>query len=167
MAFMAAALPWIGTIASVGGSIAGGLYGSAVASNNAKIADYNAQYVKKAAGVEATDRSLKGAQQIGAIKTGYGVHDIDIGSGSAQNVIASQKATTDVDIERILHNADLSAYGYSTQKQNFENEAGFDMLQGITGAASTLAEKAPTLNWKWGGGGKNSWTQARAGVFGN
>ncbi len=67
-----------------------------------------------------------------------------------QDVIASQKGATDVDIDRIFHNADMSAFGYTTQKQNFENEAGFDVLQGVTGAASSFAEKAPTLGFKWG-----------------
>lgn len=157
-------LPIIGLIASMGGSIASGLYGSAVASNNAKVADYNAQYVMKAGGVEASDRSLKGAEQVGQIKTNFGKNGIDIGSGSAQDVIASQKATTDVDIERIFHNADVSAYGYTTQKKNFEDEAGFDILKGVTGAGASLAESAPTINW--GGKGGDSWATARSAVFG-
>lgn len=140
----------IGTIAAAGGTLASGLYGSAVASNNAKIAGYNATYAREAGAVEAQDRGLKGAEQVGRIKTATAANGIDINSGSTQNVITSQKESTDVDIERIFHNADLSAYGYSTQKQNYENEAGFDILQGVTGAASTLAEKAPSLNFKWG-----------------
>lgn len=151
MAFAAAALPLIGTIASMGGSIASGLYGSAVASNNAQQAKYDATYSRQVGDVKAADRSLEGAAHVGKIKTEYASHGIDVGSGSAQDVIGSQKAATDVDIERIYSNSDMASYGYTTQAKNFENEAGMKMLEGVTGAASTFAEKAPSLNWKWGG----------------
>jgi hypothetical protein len=124
----------------------------------------NATYTRQAAEVAAADEGLKGAARGAKIKTAYAANGIDLASGSAQDVMASQKATEDVDIDRIFHNADMSAYGYTTQAKNFENEAPMKLLEGVTGAVGTLAERAPTINWKMGGG--NSWTAGRDSVFG-
>ena len=168
MAFLAAAAPMlstIGTLVSAGGTLAGGLYAAGVASNNAKIAEQNKVYAEQAGQVEAMETGIKGAQKEARLKTGIAANGIDVNTGSSVDVMASQKAADVLDVSRVLHEADLSAYGYQTQKQNYQAQAGQDVLGAITGTASTLAEGASSLNFDWTRP-KNSWTAARESVYG-
>lgn len=153
MAFVAAALPLLSTIGSVvgaAGTLASGLYAGQVASNNATIAGQNAEYAKEAGQVGAANQSMKGAAKSARIKTSFAANGIDVNSGSASEVEASQAGENALDVDTVLHNADLRAYGYTTQQQNFEEEATQDRVGGILGATGSLLSKAPSLNFKWG-----------------
>lgn len=160
-----ATLATIGTIVSAAGTAASGLYAAGVANNNAKIAEQNKQYALQAGQVEALETGVKGAQKEARLKTAIAANGVDVNTGSSVDVMASQKTADVLDVSRVLHEADLSAYGYQTQKQNFQAQAGQDILGAITGTASTLAEGASSLNFDWTKP-SNSWSAARQSVYG-
>lgn len=170
MAFLAAAAPIIavaGTAISAGSSVLNGMYAGQVADNNAKVAGQNAEYTLEAGGREAGISSLRGTEEGARIKTAQSAHGVEVNSGSASIVRASEAGKNELDLETILNNAELRAYGYRTQQTNLEAQGQQDRIGGVLEGIGTLAEAAPSLNMKWGSGGKgNSWSRARADVLG-
>jgi hypothetical protein len=122
MAFMAAAAPIAGIVGagiSAIGTIEGGqatsnaaAYKAQVAKNNAIIADQNAQYSSNAGLASAAASSLKGAAAGGKVKATQAASGIDVNTGSAVNVQASERETNVLNSETVLNNADLQSYGY-------------------------------------------------------
>ncbi len=167
MAFIAPALPALGALASVAGAGIGafskyqsGQFAGQVAENNAQVAGQSAEYATEAGTADAATQSLKGAVKSAGIKNAIAANGIDVNTGSAPKVLASQAETNQLDIETILHNSDLTAYGYRTQQQDLIDQAKQDREGGVLGAMgeglsgiSTLVDKAPSLPLKWGTGG--------------
>lgn len=141
----------IGAVASGVGTLASGLFAAQVAKNNAKIAMQNAKYARQAGQVQAQQKSLEGAEKLGAIRTAQAASGIDVNTGSAKDVQAGQRAISKLDTETVLQNAELEAYGYTTQASNFETQAEQDTVGGVLGGlGSTLSNVASV---KWGSGG--------------
>lgn len=154
MAFLAAAAPVLGVLGGVvgaAGSLYQGMYAGQVSKNNAIVAKQNADYVEKAGQVEAEVQSMKGAAKSARIKSVQSASGVDVNTGSAAAVQASQRGANAFDIETIVHNADLSAYGYRTQAKNFEDQATQDEVGGFLNAGSTLIGSASSINWGTGG----------------
>jgi len=141
------------------------IYQAQVAENNAKIAEQNAQYARRAGLAEAQAQSMKGAEQIAAIKAAQAASGIDVNTGSAVDVRVGQTELNRLDTENILNRADLAAYGYRTQATDYLAEAklqrqiarygmaaaGEAMTGGEIGAAGSLLENASALGFKWTG----------------
>ena len=141
------------------------IYQAQVAENNAKIAEQNAAYARQAGLAEAQAQSMKGAEQIAAIKAAQAASGIDVNIGSAVDVRVGQTELNRLDTENILQRADLAAYGYRTQATNALAEArlrrqsarygvsaaGEAMTGGEIGAAGSLLENASALGFKWTG----------------
>jgi hypothetical protein len=161
-----ATLAIIGTVVSAAGTLGSGLYAAQVADNNSKIANQQGDYALAAANTKAQDEGVKNAQREAGIKTGQAASGIDVNSGSAVEVQASQRAVDQLDVERILQDGGLTAWGYRNQAKNFEKESEADTFSAITGTAATLFEKAPSMSWPGSKTGGNSWSTARTGVFG-
>lgn len=168
MAFLAAAAPVLGVVLPLlgagiqaAGSMQQGQYSAQVARNNKIVSDNNATYAKQAGAEEAIHERLEGAQRMGHIKSAQAGSGVDVASKSFKRVVASQQALDEADVETILHNADLTAYGYTTQGKNFESQAKQDEAAGWWGAAGSLAEGASSVasNWKPGSAPPppNSW----------
>jgi len=130
------------------GQIGSGMYSAQVAENNKTISLQNRDYALKAGAAKAGDQSIKNAQREAKIKTGFAANNIVANTGSAVDVQASQKAVDALDVERILQDAGLTAYGYETQATNYEAKAKQDRAGAIWGAAGTLLEGAA----QFGGG---------------
>ena len=163
MAFLAAAAPILGLVgagASAFGSIEAGNYSGEVASNNATIATQNAEYAREAGQEQAAITSRKGAAQGAAIKTGLAANGVDVNTGSAVGVEAGERETSNLDAETVLNNAELTAYGYTTQASNFNAQAQQDVIGGDIGAAGSLLSNASSIGMKWSSGNG-------AGVSGN
>lgn len=157
MAFLAAALPAIGAIATVAGTgiqiagqLQGGAYQAQVARNNASIAREDASYERVVGMDQAGISSMKGAAKSGAIKATQAANGVDVNSGSAVAVQAGEREADTLDAETILNNSELSAYGYTTQAKNFEAEAQQDQTSSVFNALGTLASGAGQLASKWG-----------------
>lgn len=153
MAFLAAAAPILGlagTVFSAAGSIENGFYQGQVAKNNATIAGQNAQYAEQAGTEQATNAAMKGAAQGAAIKNAQAANGIDVNSGSAVDVQESQRETSQLDAETVLNNANLEAYGYTTQAINDEAQSKQDEIGGVIGGAGDILSGASSIGLKWG-----------------
>lgn len=162
MAFVAAALPALALGASVVGTgidayskFQQGNYAGQVADNNAVIAKQNAEYARESGTAKAATESLKGASKVARITTAAAANGVDVNSGSIPKVRASQEAADTLDIDTILNNSELSAYGYTTQQKDFEAQGEQDRTSGLLGGIGTLVEGAASLSPKWGVGGSS------------
>lgn len=122
-----------GAAASAGGALFNGIaasqaasYQATVSRNNALIADQNAQRAIAAGQQQAQTQSLKNAETIGGIKTAQAANNIDVNSGSALDVQASQRAKGQLDAETVLQKAQTEAYGYRVNAVSNEAQAGLE-----------------------------------------
>lgn len=154
MSFLAPVMPFLQTAGAVVvtvGTIASGAYQAQIANNNAKIAEQNAAYARQAGQEQAAQESRKAAVEQGAIRTAIAANNVDVNTGSAADVQAGAREIGKLDAETVLNNAELSAYGYTTQANNYRAQASQDMAGGILGGLGTLLSNAKGLNLKWGG----------------
>lgn len=160
-------LPVIAAVASVAGTAMSAIsasnnadYQSQVAENNAIAAEQNAQYARRAGEQQAAAQSLKGADTAGKIQTAIAANGVDVNTGSAVDVEASQRQQSKLDTETVLNNADLQAYGYRTQAVNFQAQSQLDSAQssqaligGGLGAIGGLASAAKSVDFSKAFGG--------------
>lgn len=153
MSFLAAAAPLLslaGTAVSAFGSVEQGAYSGQVADNNAKVAKQNAEYSLEAGEQQADTESRKGAAAGAHLKAQQAASGVDVNTGSAVDVQAGERETNKLDAETVFQNAQLQAYGYTTQATNYEAQSKQDVTAGIIGGASSLLENASQLGPKWG-----------------
>lgn len=105
-----------------------------VAQMNARIARQNAEYADYQGEVKANKYGMEAAQRMGHIKAAQGASGLDVGSGSAKDVQASQGIVTSMDLNQIRANAAKAAYDYRTQAAGFAMEAMGDAF----GAANAM-----------------------------
>lgn len=152
-------LPVVGAVVSAVGTAVSAIgagnaanYQAQVANNNAQIAQNNAKYATAAGQQKAEEESLKQSQALGAIKARTAANNVDVNTGSAVDVQASQRETGELDAETVLNNAELQAYGYRSQATSFEAQAGLDEMQaseapvaGLFNTVGNLASKASSV----------------------
>src|ERR1700677_4764300 len=133
MAPILAAAPIIGALASAGGALYGGIaqseaasYQAQVSRNNALIADQNATRAIAAGQQQAQTQSLKNAATAGAIKTSQAANGVDVNSGSAVDVQASQREVGQLDTQTTLQKAQQEAYGYRVKAVSDTAQAGLE-----------------------------------------
>ncbi len=153
----------ISAASAVGGGIAQGNaagYQAQVAKNNAQIAQQNAQVAIAAGETQAQTQSLKGAAQVGQIKATQAAGGIDVNTGSAVKVRASQAQVNQLDTLTTMRNAAMQAYGYQQQATSdtaqsslLASEAEQAPIGGAAGAAGNLLSGASGVGFKFGGGG--------------
>ena len=141
-------------------SVAGGLgkaraqrrtgeYNSAVARNNAILAEHKADAAIVQGGVdEATQRrkteAIKGSQ-----KVAFGAGNIQLGSGTPADVLAGTAIVGEMEAQTIRQNARKEAYGYSLQAKSFESQAELDIFEGEQKEKATLLSTATNVAGKW------------------
>lgn len=173
MGFDPVTLGILGTGVSVIGSLVKGMsasdamnYQAQVAQNNATIARQNAAYSIQAGQAQAEKSSLRGAANLASIRATQAAGGVDVNSGSAVEVQASQRQVNKLDTDTTMNNAQLQAYGYRSQETGYEAQAKLDRSSAgnaIIGAGfeagGTLLGNASSLSFKWGdktGGGNES-----------
>jgi hypothetical protein len=145
---------------SAAGDVFGGIggyqlanYQAAVAANNAKIMQQNAESSYQAGDYEQQVQGLKTSQVIGAQRAGYGASNIDVNVGSPTNVEQSTRLVGAMDQAMIRFKAAKEAAGYQlaaaseTAQSKLDQMAGTGALVGglfkagssIIGGASSLA----------------------------
>lgn len=123
---------------------------------NAKVARENRDWALAEGEGEAIRYGLKSAQQRGAITAAKAASGIDITSGSAQDVIKSQKFVSDMDMEMIRKNAARKAYAYETQAVSEEKQAELYRMAGSNAKTAakykgmaSLISGASSVSSKW------------------
>jgi hypothetical protein len=135
----------IGGIISAVGTIAGGMaqanaanYQAQVAANNAIIAQQNATYAIEAGQAKTAARSMQEAEIGGQIKAAEAAGGVDVNTGSNKDVQISQRMLGKLNTEQELANAQLTEYGYLSQKMNYQAQSqlyGYEAKTAETGAA--------------------------------
>lgn len=144
-----AMLGLVGGLMGAAGSLIGGFgqyeaqkYNAQVAANNAQIYAEKANYAIQAGQQAAAVQSMKNAEQYAKIKTGLAAGGIDVNSGSAVKVGASQRELGSLETATTFQNAKLEQYadlvqatGAQAQSQVLNYEAPFSLAGGALGAA--------------------------------
>jgi hypothetical protein len=111
-------------------------YQAQVAANNATIANQNATYARQAGEAKATTQSLQARARLGAAVTGEAAQGVDVTTGSAADVQATDRALGQLDTETVRNNAALTAYGYRSQSTGFTAQSGLDQAQSANALAA-------------------------------
>jgi len=132
-------------------------YEAQVARNNAIIAQQNADRAAAAGRAQAEATSQKGAAEVARIKAAQAASGIDVNTGSSTDVQASARSLNQLDTETVLNNAQVQAYGYRSQAQNFRSQADLYAMGGRAAQTASLLEagggllsNASALGFKWG-----------------
>lgn len=170
---MAAALGTVGLGATLAGGITSAIgaeksgeaqqsafnYQAGVAQINSQIDLQNADYARQQGENEATQYGMKAGQQFAAIKAGQAASGLDVNSGSAVAVQASQRQITAMDLSRIRSNAAKTAYDYDVKSTMDLNQATLDVMGGQNakiagdiGAASSILGSVGSVATKWNAG---------------
>jgi hypothetical protein len=166
MAWLAAAAPIIGAVGagiSAIGAVRQGEaqsaeanYQAQVAQNNQVIAQQNAAYATSAGERQTYDVGLQQRARAGSIRAGIAANNLDVNTGSAAEVRASQAQMGQVAEETTKANAALTAYGYRTQGTSFGAEAQLkraeapqDVTAGFLSGGGLLLSGASNAGFKW------------------
>lgn len=131
-------------------------YQSSMAMYNAAIAKQNQKYALDIGEQQAEKAGIAGAAQAGQIKAAQGASGVDVNFGSAKEVQTSQHLVSQMDLNTIRERAAKTAYDFSVQAVNYENQAkGYNKAasnartEGILGAVSSFIGAAGSVSSKW------------------
>jgi hypothetical protein len=131
-------------------------YQAGIAEINSKIAKQNADYARTTGEIQATQYGIKAAQRSGMIRAGQGASGIDVNSGTAVDVRASQAKTTAMDLAQIRRNAAKTAYDFDTQSVGFDNQAALYKMAGANAvtaanyqATASILGTVSSVSSKW------------------
>lgn len=131
-------------------------YQSGVAQVNAAIAKQDATYALGTGEVEAQQSGMRTRAQVGATKAGFGAGNIDVSSGSAKNVVASETEIGQANQATIRANAAKRAYGFNVtaaedtaQAGVYSEAASTSRLSGELGAVSSIIGGVGQVSAKW------------------
>lgn len=124
-----------------------------IARNNAEIARYNAQSATEVGNAQAFNSMLKTRAQVGYTKAAQAASGIDVNSGSAVDVQASERMLGMLDALTIRSNAARAAYGYQAEAGNkmaeakmFKKRGKMSRITGIMNASGTILEGASSVD---------------------
>lgn len=149
--------------AGIFGSLFGGAakadaykYQSSMAWQNAAIAKQNQKYALDIGEQQAEKAGIAGAAQAGQIKAAQGASGVDVNYGSAKEVQTSQHLVSQMDLNTIREKAAKTAYDFSVQAVNYENQAkGYNKAasnartESVLGAVSSFIGSAGSVASKW------------------
>lgn len=137
---------------------------AAIADTNARIAELGAQSVFAQGQQQVGALTLRAGQLKSTQRASMAANGIDLGEGSAAEILASTDIMKEIDKNTLEANAVRSAWGYRTQAVNFENDAlmkraGADSISPGMAAATSLLGSAGTVAQSW-----YMWRKATDGV---
>lgn len=129
-------------------------YQARVAENNAKIAQWQAEDAIRRGQEEEAAHRMKVAQLAGKQNAELAARGLDVGFGSALDILTGTYLMGEVDAGRIRENAARESWGRQAQAMNYQADAG--LLQnranrespGVA-AFSTLLDKGSTVADRW------------------
>lgn len=143
----------ISTVASAGMSAfsayQSGQYQSAVARNNAMIAQQRADAARMQGLVEAQQQDYKTRAVLGQELAQQGASGIDISGRSAEDVRASTAMLGRLDALTKRNNAEREAYGFEIKKADYLADAEAKSSAGTMNAIGSLIGGAGSVSDKW------------------
>lgn len=132
-----------------------------VAANNKIIADYQAGQALERGERAASDAGIRKNQLKGQQRARLAANGVDLGVGSAQEILTDTDYFGEIDQQRIRDNAAREAWGYRTQGANFGADASLmrsraDGEKPMLAAGTTLLTGASRVagDWYSSGGGR-------------
>lgn len=133
-------------------------YQAAVARNNEILAQRAAADAIARGEVAEGQKRQQNAQLIGRQRAVMASNGVDLGTGSALDIVGDTAAIGELDALTVRSNAAREALGYKTQGMNFAAEANLDQLKGdnaqsaaaLTGVSSLIGT-AGTVAKQWYG----------------
>lgn len=101
-------------------------YEAAVAQNNATVSDYQAQQALLIGAQQEQQSRLQTAQMFGTQRASMAANGIDLGQGTATDILTTTKHMGEVDALTIRDNAARQAWAAKVQAQNYLNNAAAD-----------------------------------------
>jgi hypothetical protein len=120
---------------------------SAVAKNNATMAEYAARDAQRRGELEAVELQRKGASLKSAQRANMAAKGLDLGYGTAADLQDQTDFFTQSDVATARTNASKEAWSRRAQKGNYLAEA--NSQSGAMGAAGTLLAGAGQVADKW------------------
>jgi len=181
-----ATIGMIGSIASTAMSVMGSIqqgkaakaqanYQAQVATNNAKIAEWQAQDSEARGKIAENEQRAKVRQFVGGQRAAIGGSGFEFGDDTSLSLLGDAAAMGEYDALVIRNNAAREAWGYRTQGSNFTAQAGAygaagknamtsaymtagaDLLGGASKFATQYGKSSTTLPWQTSGNVKPSW----------
>lgn len=131
-------------------------YRSGIAQLNKQIALQNKDYSLATGETEAMRYGMAARARLGAIRSGSGASNIDVGSGSKADVQTSQQTVAGIDMSQIRTNAARRAYGFEVeattdeaQSQLYTKAASYAAAAGRIKALGSLISGTASVSDKW------------------
>lgn len=128
-------------------------YNAAIARNNAKTAEIQAQDAQTRGEEEATAAARKAASLRGSQRATMAARGLDLSAGTPQSLVDQTDYFSQVDQNTIRNNADKESWAKRVQAQNSTMEAkSFEASKRsplAAGATSLLSSAASSVNPKW------------------
>lgn len=122
-------------------------YQAAVAKINSKIDLQNADFSRNFGEIQAQQYGQKAGQERGDIIAKQGASNVQIGTGSAKEVVRSQGVVTNLDNTQIRANAAKVAYDYDVKSVMDLNQSTLDVMAGVNAKrAGDLGQTAGDIN---------------------
>jgi hypothetical protein len=99
------------------------LYDSQVASNNAQLAEWNAQDALYQGGVQEQAIRMQATAVKASQRTAMAANGVDLTEGTPQNILTSTDYLAAVDVNTARDNALKAAWGYRTQGAGYKDAA--------------------------------------------
>lgn len=121
-----AAFSGIGAMNQAAGQKGALEYQAQIAQNNAQIAGDKSEFAVQIGNTQIQSSQINTANTFGAQRAAMAANGIDLGEGSATDVLATTKYLGDRDALTIKDNAARQAWAYQTEAQNFSAEGQYD-----------------------------------------
>lgn len=142
-------------------------YQAEVAKQNADLDDFKAGQVAQIGAIQEEQHRAKVRQMAGTQRANLAANGIDLGSGTAQDIVDETYTMGEADALTIRFNAMNEAWGYRVSADNNRSSAAFALATGKNQARSTylstaasLAGMAAGMGGGGGGGGAQLTTYA-------
>lgn len=136
---------------------------------NAKIAEAQASVAITNGQTQEAQSRLREADIFSKQRAAMAANGIDLGEGSATDVLASTRVLADADALQIHDNALRAAWGYQVQATNFRNKsalerAGANSISPAMAAFSSFLGSASSYSWGGGTTSTSSYSSVTSGT---
>lgn len=122
-----------------------GQYEAEVAEQNAKLDDFRAEQAGQIGAIREEQKRAQVREAVGSQRATLAANGVDLGSGTAQDMVAETTAMGEADALTIRFNAMNEAWGYRTQAVNERNGGKFAKWSANRQAMGTYLSTAGSL----------------------
>ncbi len=129
-------------------------YQAQIARNNATIQQHNAKLSMEQGVIEEQNQRLKVAAMFGDQRASMAANGLDLGEGTASDLLATTEFMGNRDALTIRDNASRKAWAYRVQGQNFLDDAAFKSataggINPMVAGATSLLDSATSFSDTW------------------